>query len=244
MKKHAWLCGLSSLVALSAMGCGDDGGGGGSFSSGVSPTKQGEDVTQEEAVQFCERYSDYEIAHAPSKATSCRLVALFATVAVASVPAATDEQLQEACTNAESDCNAEPAEPAEPADCSDATAPVACTSTVAEIEKCVTDSTNQTASEMNSLPSCDSITRAKIEEEQANQEDDTERPASCQTVEDNCAGVLLTPRHLSGDRSARPIPSRAERCAQIARSTSSAPSEPSLMGPSSADSASGDSLKR
>lgn len=50
---------LATLMTVTACVGGSDGGGTPTFKSGVDPNKRGDEVTQDEVVQFCEALGDY-----------------------------------------------------------------------------------------------------------------------------------------------------------------------------------------
>lgn len=183
MRNVAWLIGLS--MACAAVGCsGGDAGGDESFSSGVSPSKQGEDVTQNEAEQFCMALEDYRVAQTPSRATLCRADG-FGAANLLRLVAPSDKELRDACSEAEQNCLEEPIDP-DDVDCDLATVPSSCTSTIGQIEACVTDKVNQNNSRLESLPACEALTREGIAEIVDNP---PALPASCETVRTNCAQV-------------------------------------------------------
>ncbi len=183
MRNVAWILGLS--MACAAAGCsGGDGGENESFSSGVTPSKQGEDVTQNEAEQFCMALDDYRTAQTPSRQTQCRAEG-FAAANLYRLLAPSDKELRDACSEAEQSCLEEPNDP-DDVDCDVADAPAACTSTIGQIEACVTDKVNQNKARLESLPACSSLTREGIAEIADNP---PELPASCETVRTNCLEV-------------------------------------------------------
>lgn len=193
MKTLAWTIGLGMLTITLIPGCGGGSGDGGSVSSGVDPTKRGDDLTDDEARQICEAGSDY-IERRMSKIDPCNFAGVLAAQLMATLdPSATDAQIQEVCTEGIRACeqtdNEDPITAPEADSCDDLNVPDECSATVGEIERCIQDTVDVSLSVFTDLPACGSLTRDFLENYTG---PDTQTPASCVALDEKCPGVVET----------------------------------------------------
>lgn len=168
------LAGVLSFVAtMTAVGCGsdesDDGGGaadmvvtassctmaaGGTTVTNFCGAAALNTLTAAEAIQLCSDTSAY-IVGAISRATGCKYRAI---VAAASTSAPTNEQMQAACTAAESTCNQDASVPGPGGETSCGQIPATCTATIEQYSTCVVDQAVIFEQEANELTSCATLT--------------------------------------------------------------------------------------
>ncbi|NLE86511.1 MAG: hypothetical protein GX607_08950 [Myxococcales bacterium] len=191
MKTLAWTIGLGMLAATLVPGCGGDDGGGGGISSGVDPTKRGDELSDDEVRKICEAGNDYVVRRS-KEIDPCRFAGVLAAGIVAGLDATlTDAQLQEACTEGVRACQqTEDRDPIfEPDEdtCDDLSVPEECSASVEEIERCIKDSIDETLTMFTDLPACGSITRDFL----ANYTGpEPQAPASCASLEETCPEAL------------------------------------------------------
>lgn len=195
MRNFGFALSLGLFVAATASGCGGSGSGGDGFSSGVTPTKTGDELTPAETEQLCEaagKHIEKELA----KADPCRMAgALAAGFAMAFDESITDGMLREVCSAAVESCresddqDVDPIEEDPAEDCSSMELPAECKATVSEIEACIGDAGKLITSMFNRFPACDSLTREQLEGLDGEGEE-LENPKSCDTVEAKCPGLF------------------------------------------------------
>lgn len=185
--------GLGTFAMITAPACGGGGGGGAGgpgLSSGVDPTKSGEDVTTEEVTQICEAIGDYLQAKV-DRIDVCRVAGVFGAAFLIEDSSATDADLQEACNVVVDNCRSEGAPPIdfdadEELSCEETDPLGECTATVGEVERCSQDLIDQQFGVFD-VPSCSGLTRSYLE---SFGETPSELPASCQPLEDTCPELV------------------------------------------------------
>jgi hypothetical protein len=164
---------LSLGIAALEVGCNDDAGdqgakndavdagagGGGGFSTGVTPSKPLNQLTPQETQKVCEDTAEHvskSLQDAAFADLACRIAGL---VAVLSVPEA---QVQMACATAYSACKASPAATeVSPESCGSPQA-TECTATVAAYEACVNELPADIKKIESSVASCAKATKTSV----------------------------------------------------------------------------------
>jgi hypothetical protein len=193
MRKWMTVAVLAGGLAMAGGGC-DDGdggngntdGGGGGVSSGLAPTKPVNTLTPGEVTQLCKAMEDAVNAPAVSDSLCKFLSVVGAGVAATFVPATTEAQLRMSCTTGYDECKKEPARAI---DCG-ASAP-ACTATVAEVEKCLSDETAAVIALGASVPACAALTKAALNTPPST--DPLEEIASCKSLDQKCPDLIPEP---------------------------------------------------
>jgi len=191
MRNRLGILGWGVLAVMTAVACGgsDGGGGGGALSSGVDQSKRGDEVTEEEAAKLCEAVADYAAAKAANVDLCETLGVSEAAIMAGFDEEMTDEQIEEACQQGKQQCQEMLEEGGEEQDCSDTPVPSECSSTVGEIERCIKDQIDMTYEALADVPKCAGLTRDILTSWAENQVE-TQPPASCETVQEKCPSLL------------------------------------------------------
>lgn len=154
--------GFGALAMVTAPACGGGGGGGGGgsgLSSGVNPTKRGNEVTSDEVTQVCEAMVDYAEATLAT-VDLCRVAGVLRAAFATGDDSLTEENIQELCAEGVQECQADLEEQSEQeGDCSQVEVPAECSATVGELERCYQDQVDVAADLFKGLPDCGSVTR-------------------------------------------------------------------------------------
>jgi hypothetical protein len=158
--RHTALLVVGVAFALVASACSSsDNKGSTGLNSGLE-SKTLSSLTQPEVDQLNKAIADY-VAGKVTKAQSCKAAgALAAGAATATGTITTDAALQAACTQGETQCNADTT-----TDTSNnvTMAQLAnCSATVQELETCVTDETAAGLTALNSVPACSALTLSSL----------------------------------------------------------------------------------
>lgn len=160
---------VTSTALAVAYGCGSSSGGGGgtgpggTYSSGLPGSTSAGSLTGDQFTQFCESAAQYVATKAPAQELLCKFAGESAAAAVAVIgTSATDQSVQQACTDTYNSCINTKA-----ADAGSGTNPCtkpsgACTATVTQIETCVNESVSTVQTAVNAIPACSSLTVASL----------------------------------------------------------------------------------
>lgn len=186
----ACVLGVLGSVGLPACSSGGSSGNQTSFSSGLAKDAPLGGLSDADVSKLCDAIGNYYTTDPALAGSRCHIAGVAAAgLAAAFGGAATDADLQKACSDAESACKKAPPSNAD-AGASTCTKPTGtCTATVGEFEACVTDSTAAVNSVLANLPSCATITKADLGSAAASDGGGTttrETPASCATVDQKC----------------------------------------------------------
>jgi hypothetical protein len=175
--------GSSSGGSGNKAGSSNGGGGSGSGGSGVSlpGDKPLGTLSDSEVEQLCDDYEAF-FSSGSFAASQQEFACLLSGVFLASLSGPmTDAELQMACKAGYDECKQMPLEP-EPSECSKPDA--SCTATVAEVEKCMKDSSQAFQDLVAELPTCAELTLTSEEPEMTEPMD----PPSCVVVREKCPG--------------------------------------------------------
>lgn len=167
------LAGVVSFATMAAVGCGSDSEGddtdsstemltpssctmssGGTMVTNFCASAALNTLTAAEAIQLCTDTSAFVVG-AISRPTGCKYRAI---VAAASTSAPTNEQMQAACTAAESACNQDASVPGPGGETSCGQIPATCTATIEQYSTCVVDQAAIFEQEATELTSCAMLT--------------------------------------------------------------------------------------
>jgi hypothetical protein len=192
---------LASLFTVAALvGCGSSsGGGGGGFSTSVPGGTKLSSLTTAQAAQLCTDLTTYESTQSATQtADGCKQFGIDAAfeAQTSSSTTLTDAQLQAACTAAYSNCTSMDGGSGGQALCTSTTfagEPTACTSSVSDVQKCISDMNSANATFYGALPACGALTTATLASAEATLNGDggssgPADPASCMPIEANCLG--------------------------------------------------------
>jgi hypothetical protein len=186
---------LTVLATAGVPACGSSdksgsNGNGSTFSSGLPPGTVAGSLTPSQQQQLCTSISDYAASSASSsKSAECK----FAGLAAASVTAqfntaATDADVQKACSGAVSTCENTKLQ-AFDAGASTCAVPPNCNATVGELEQCVNDSNSALQKEFSTIPDCSTVTKSSLSAKDAGLSVNPATPASCATAQQKCPGI-------------------------------------------------------
>jgi len=181
---------VAALVACSSSSGG--GGGGGGFSTSVPGSTKLSSLTTAQAAQLCTDLTTYENSQSSTQtAEICKGVGIDAAAEAQATSSTmlSDAQLQAACTIGYSDCtSADGGSSGVSCDSSTfAGAPTTCTSSVSDVQKCITDMNAANATYYGALPSCGALTAATLASAEADGGiSSSPDPASCVPIETNC----------------------------------------------------------
>lgn len=181
MKRSVTLT-LAFLGFASLAGCGDDEGSS-KLSTGVDGSKPINMLSAAEKEKVCKASQDFGKSFDTSKMQEfgCKLAGLFGAFLTQS-----DQQAQMVCQQAYTSCQMQPASGGSSNEmCGDFSN--TCMATVAEYEACMTDFKGSFGQLVDSVPSCNTLTRAQIGMATMLL---TQLPASCQTFNSKCAGGI------------------------------------------------------
>src|SRR5665213_702064 len=190
---------LASLFTVAALvGCGSSsGGGGGGFSTSVPGGTKLSSLTTAQAAQVCPDLTTYENTQSATQtADFCKSSGIDAAfqAQVGSTVTLTDAQLQNDCTIGYTECTSADGGSGGGADCDSTTfsgEPTTCTSSVSDVQKCISDMNAANATYYGALPSCSALTAATLASAEATLNGDggsssSPDPASCMPIEANC----------------------------------------------------------
>jgi len=177
-----------SLSGALLVGC-----GGGGVNSGVDGNKTGSELTPAELDQVCEATLNYLEAEIDVADYFCTVAGIIVGQLAADV-GGNDEDIQTACTDAYDTClDSDELEMVTDNLTCDSTPDEApdCEATVSQYERCMTDSVNQSADYVRSIPSCATLTEENVDQA-ADLVDaaPTEPPVSCEVVDETCPNAL------------------------------------------------------
>jgi hypothetical protein len=193
--RHLYVLAIA-LVGCSGGGSGGGGGGGSTvFTSSVNGSQSIGSLTPSQQTQLCNDITTFAVrALEPSV---CKLSGLAAAeFAVAVNTAATNADLQTACTSAQNTCEAEAGAPSQntgttTCDFSGVNA-TNCTATVADFSACLTDVTSAVNQEFASLPSCSTVTTQNVASLSSFDAGTPANPTSCNTLDAKCPGAMTS----------------------------------------------------
>lgn len=197
---------LASLFTVAALvGCGSSsGGGGGGFSTSIPGGTKLSSLTTTQAAQLCTDLTTYENTQSSTQTTDgCKVAGIDAAFGAqtSSTTTLTDAQLQAACTAGSSACTSVDAGSSGQALCDSTTfagEPTTCTSSVSDVQKCLSDMSTANAAYYAALPSCGALTSATLASAEASLNGDggdsngPPTPASCMPIETNCLSKAQT----------------------------------------------------
>jgi hypothetical protein len=197
------LAGLFTVAALVGCGSSSSGGGGGGFSTSVPGGTKLSSLTTAQATQLCTDLTTYENTQSTTQtAEFCKPSGIdaAATAQASSSTMLSDPQLQAACTAGYSACTSLDGGIGGGADCDSATfagEPTTCTSSVSDVQKCISDMNAANATYYGALPSCGALTAATLASAEAALNGDgggsnPVDPASCMPIEANCLSKAQT----------------------------------------------------
>ena len=191
MSKGMNKIGLGMVFAV-FLGCGGSGSsGGGPFTTSVRGSKPLNTLTTGEKMQLCNDAQAYFKTPAVRQ-QECRFSGFFAAALTAEFdPSITDAQIQQACTQAVSECVSSAADAGAGSTtdmCNTSqTLPASCTATVADYSACVTTIPETLAS---AAPACSSITRASLNTDAGSDSTSATSSPACTTLQNKCPGIL------------------------------------------------------
>lgn len=182
---------VSLLLVGWLAGCG---GGGGGVNSGVDGNKKGSDLSEEEIAQVCEAGFDYLEQRIDVSKTAC-LTPGYLAAGLAYASGQEDADIQSACRNAVENCEEQRDDGGddEAGDQTCQNTPESlpdCEATVAEYETCVTDVADAYAAYIDSIPTCDELTRDNYQDAIETAQDRPAMPKSCDALGDECPNAL------------------------------------------------------
>jgi hypothetical protein len=162
--------------AVGSAGCGGGSGPAYPISTSVPGDKRLSDLTPAERTQYCVDVAAWAVS-GPFLTDGCNLTSWLATQAQANLePTATDAELRATCQGTHTACVANGV-----TSTCDTSTPTTCTATVAEYNRCLSDSLEA----IGTLPPCSAVTRASLAPNIARV---SGQPASaaCVSVENKC----------------------------------------------------------
>jgi hypothetical protein len=191
------LAGLFTVAALVGCGSSSSGGGGGGFSTSVPSGTKLSSLTTAQAAQLCTDLTKYESTQSTAQtADFCKGAGIDAAfqAQTGSTATLTDAQLQNDCTIGYTECTSADGGVSGGVSCDSTTfagAPTTCTSSVSDVQKCITDMNTADATYYGALPSCSALTAATLNSAEATLNGDAGSsgppdPASCIPIETNC----------------------------------------------------------
>lgn len=165
------------VLGLAASACKDDGPP--TLDSGISGTKQGDELTPAEQTQFCEAadaFGDEVFPASEQKAAGCTFTAIFAALTL--------DGSENTCNVLRDECLAQPADP-EPATCDLGVDWATCMATIDEIEACYEEYTQDYVELMRSL-SCAKMAEYKAAAPEMGASLDT----ACSSAKAKCPTIL------------------------------------------------------
>jgi len=155
--------------------------------SGLPPDKKANELTTDEADQLCD--ATVETANTELAAVDACKLPGYTGALLAYASGASDEDIQAACQESYDDCEESGAGDIEFQSCNTTTmAQESCEMTVAQYEACTADQIQLLVDGYGEIPSCGSITAARIEADQeaTEGEEPQETSAACQEAEAAC----------------------------------------------------------
>jgi hypothetical protein len=175
----------ATLLVSGIIGCGGSSGGG--SVTGLPASTGLMTLTPAQKTQLCNDVSAY-VSRNISDADGCKLSGLIvALIAVSTEPTISDAQLQTACSDAVTSCNATPSQPGE---CTlGDTSTCSADATVADVSACISDDTAAVKSLIATVPACSALTKAWLETN-ANALG-AAAPASCTALDAKCPDIMM-----------------------------------------------------
>ena len=183
---HNGITGLGSIFLVSAViGCG---GGSGGMPTNLPPATKLMSLTPAQQTQICNDLTNYSVHNIP-QATVCKFVGVeAAAIVLASESTATDAQLQDACSQAVTQCNATPPDTSGSTCDFSGVSTCSADATIADFNTCVTDEVTAENAAFGSVPACSAVTKAWLTANGDAAGTFTE-PASCVSLDAKCPDV-------------------------------------------------------
>ncbi len=184
---HNRVTGLGSIFLVSAViGCGG-GGGGGTPTSLPAGTKL-MTLTPAQQMQICTDVTNYTV-HNISQANACKFAGVeTAAFVLASDSTTTDAALQDACSQAVTQCNSTPPDTSGTTCDFSGVATCSADATIADFNACATAEVSAENTAFGSVPACSAVTKAWLTSN-ADSIGTYVEPASCTSLAAKCPDV-------------------------------------------------------
>jgi hypothetical protein len=153
------------VIAAGAPACSSDKGGGGTFSTGIPRSTVIGSLTPSQAQQVCQASGSYFAGNIAADG-ECKGEGFGAALFTAGFDStATDTDLQNACSSAQSLCEKGGSQPLDAGTSSTSSCtppPSDCTATIGEYEDCLNDAHALLVKETASIPACNTLTRSEL----------------------------------------------------------------------------------